>query len=399
MAVGATSEHVATTERDDLLRKQVQTFADEEVIPRIERMEETEKVEDDLAKLIARLGWTAVTYNEKYGGLGLGYRGKTVILETLSTASGAAGAIAQAGTIPAEAVVLFGNEDQRACWLPAIAEGECLPAIAVTEPKTGGDVLAMESTGTFTNGEYVLNGRKASIGNAAVADMFIVVVRTGPDPKDLTAFIVEADRPGIEVLPHQPLLGLRGFSCDQVILTNCRVPAGNMLGDVGQGPEVAHAASIRSGRPNLSAVALGLHQAAWNLTNRHVRSDIRLRKQQILRLRVAEIAAKLTASRVQLYDAVDRLDRGAPCDRELVSAKYVVTKAAEESANAALKNSGARGLAADSPYARILRDVVCLEPPAGTSDFQLHRIDSIVGSDRVQMSQLFAPPLEGVVSA
>jgi acyl-CoA dehydrogenase len=388
----------AMTERNYLLREQVQAFADEEVVPRVPIMEASGKVDDELARLIARQGWTAVTYNQKFGGLGLGYRAKTIILEILSTASGAAGAIAQAGTIPAEAVVLFGDDRQRSYWLPQIAEGDCLPAIAVTEPKTGGDVLAMESTGRRVSGGYLLNGKKAFIGNAGVADMFVVVVRTGTEPKNLTAFIVEADRPGIEVLPHRPLLGLRGFSCDQVVMTNCFVPAENVLGEEGQGLQVAHAASIRSGRPNLAAVALGLHQAALKLTNRDVRGDERLRKHQVLRLRVAEVAAKLTASQIQLYDAVDRLDRGERCDRELASAKYLVTAAAEESANVALKNSGARGLIADSPHARTWRDVVCLEPPAGTSDFQLHRIDAIIGSDRRQMSELFAPPLEGVVA-
>src|SRR5262249_8956107 len=131
------------TESYEDLRQQVRAFAAEFVRPLVSIMERDREVRDDLAKAIARQGWTSATVGPEYQGLGLGHYAKTIILEELARENGAAAAIAQAGIIPTGALVHLGTDEQKNTWLPAIAAGECLPAVDVTEPGTGGDVLEM----------------------------------------------------------------------------------------------------------------------------------------------------------------------------------------------------------------------------------------------------------------
>lgn len=377
------------------LREQVRDFAVEVVRPLVPIMEKKRQVRDDLAKAIARQGWTSATYGPEYGGLHLGHYAKTIILEELARVSGAAAAIAQAGIIPAGALVHFGTDAQKNTWLTAIATGDCLPAIDVTEPRTGGDILAMESTGERVDkNTYVLNGHKASVGNSHVATVHLVIVRTGPGTDGLTAFLVETDRPGLDVPPHHEFLGLHGFSCGEIRLTNCRVPVTNRVGEEGQGLLVAYAASILYGRPNLAALSLGFQQAAWEAANEHVK-DKRLRKHQTLQQRVGDMRRRLLNSRAVLYDAVDRLDQGLPCDEQLISAKLEIIEAAEITTREARTVHGAReGLS--GPVARRFRDAHCIEFPAGTSDVQRYRLFKIPQEKgiRPQMSELFASPLQ-----
>jgi alkylation response protein AidB-like acyl-CoA dehydrogenase len=380
------------TEDYELIRKQVQDFAKEEVKPRTPNMESSRAVDYELARLIARQRWTSASYGQEYGGIGIGHGGKVAVLEELSVVNAAAGAAAQAGMIPTEVLLHLGDDEQKARWLPAIASGYCLPAIAVTEPETGGDLLAMQSHAELVGDTYVLNGRKASVGNAHVADMHIVIARTADGSSGLSAFIVEADRPGFEVAPHVPMLGLNGFSCGEVIMTNCRVPVANRIGLEGQGLIAAHTGSVLCGRPNLAAVALGLIRAAWEAAAQ-AGKDERLKHHQTVQQRVGMIRSKLIASRELLYGAVGRLDSGLPCDEELLGAKLEIVEAAEEATRAALRVCGSRGLYTNRPVERYFRDAPCLWFPAGTGDFQRFRLYQLPDGRRPQVSEMFVSPL------
>jgi alkylation response protein AidB-like acyl-CoA dehydrogenase len=139
--------------------------------------------------------------------------------------------------------VHFGSDVQKRTWLPAIASGDCLPTIAVTEPDSGGYVLGMEATAERAGDEYVLNGRKIYIGNSHVGDLHGVVVRTGTGSRGLSAFLVESGRPGLSLAPHKQAMGLHGFSFGELVFDDCRVPAANMLGREGDGLAVAYSSS------------------------------------------------------------------------------------------------------------------------------------------------------------
>ncbi|MFB7270670.1 acyl-CoA dehydrogenase family protein [Streptomyces sp. NPDC056244] len=403
------------TDEHKQLRQRVRDFAENEIKPRVAAMESTAAVEYEAVDLIARLGWIGVTIGAEYGGMGAGHVAKAIIIQELARISAAMGAAAQASMLGVAKILHFGTDEQKKTWLPAIAAGSTLPTIAVTEPGSGGHVLGMEATARRKNkGKdkgWVLNGRKVFIGNAHVGHLHGVVVRTArrrkrPDDDDsraLSAFLVESDRPGLTLADHEPLTGLRGFSCGELTFTDCWIPDNNLIGDLGDGLDVAYSSSILYGRPNLAAVALGVHQAVIEDTVRFAQTRVRygspLFKLPTVKRGIGLMKHRLMTAQGTLYNAVHTLDLNRdlakdqrhPCDAELMNAKYTNADSAIDSARDALRIQAADGLKTGNPLERFLRDSFCIEPPAGTGDIQLRRLaETALGTYRGQMSQRFA---------
>ncbi|WP_031508899.1 acyl-CoA dehydrogenase family protein [Streptomyces megasporus] len=389
------------------LRRRVREFAEREVEPRVPDMEASRTVSHELSRLIARQGWIGATIPTAYGGMGAGHLAKTIIIEELARVSGAMGAMVQASQLGVAKILHFGDEEQKKHWLPAIAAGDCLPTIAVTEPESGGHVLGMTSTAVRDGDDYVLNGRKVFVGNSHVGDVHGVVVRTGPGSKGLTAFLVESDRPGFSLAPQKPAMGLHGFSFGELIFDNCRVPAANRLGEEGDGLAVAYSSSVLYGRPNLTAVSLGIHQAVMERTARFCTERERygapLGELGSIKLKLGQMQSRLMTARLAAYHAVHLLDRGVSCDAELMNAKLVNVEYALDSAREAMEIHAATGLFTDNPVERYLRDAHHIFAPAGTSDIQRLRLGEVaLGtakgewserlSDLVRLEELYPEP-------
>ncbi|TJZ56963.1 acyl-CoA dehydrogenase [Streptomyces piniterrae] len=370
-----------TDKRHETLRHQVREFAECEVRPRVAEMEASRTVCHDLARLIARQGWIGATVQRAYGGMGAGHLAKTLIIEELSRVSAAMGAMVQASQLGVAKIVHFGNEEQKKTWLPAIASGDCLPTIAVTEPQSGGHVLGMESTAVRDGDDYILNGRKIYVGNSHVGDLHGVVVRTGEGSKGLSAFLVESGSPGFRVGAHKPAMGLHGFSFGELFFDDCRVPAANLLGSEGDGLSVAYSSSVLYGRPNLTAVSLGIHQAVLDETTKFCAERQRYGRPLAdlgnIKLKLGRIQSRLLLARLSAYHAVHLLDQGQPCDAELMNAKLVNVESALESARDSMDIHAASGLFTDRPVERFLRDAHHMFAPAGTSDIQLLRLGEL----------------------
>jgi acyl-CoA dehydrogenase len=386
------------TEAHERLRRKVRDFADASVRPLVRQMEDSRSVQHRLSRLIAAQGWIGATIPSEFGGMALGHLAKTIIIEELARASGAMGAMVQASQLGAAKLVHFGTPQQKRTWLPAIAAGRCLPTIAVTEPGSGGYVLGMEATGTRDRDDYVLNGRKTWIGNSHVGDLHGVVVRTGPGAgsRNLSAFLVERDRPGLILAPQKPALGLHGFSFGELIFDNCRVPAANMIGSPGDGLAVAYSSSVLYGRLNLAAVALGIHQALVDETVAYASERTRYGKPLAglgaVKAKIGAMQSRLMTARLAAYHASHLLDTGQACDPELMNAKLINAEYAIDTARSAMEIHGAAALTADLPVERLLRDAFHILPPAGTSDIQLIRLaEAALGTARGQQwSQRFA---------
>ncbi|MCZ4123067.1 acyl-CoA dehydrogenase family protein [Streptomyces sp. H39-S7] len=384
-----------TTQRHEHLREEVRIFAETHVRPRIPQMESSRAVQHGLSRLIAAQGWIGVTIPAQYGGMGLGHLAKTVIIEELSRVSGAMGAMVQASQLGVAKIVHFGGEEQKKRWLPAIAAGECLPTIAVTEPGSGGHVLGMTAGAVRDGDSYVLNGRKVFVGNSHVGDLHGVVARTGAGSGGLSAFLVEADRPGVSLGLHQAAMGLHGFSFGELTFDNCRVPAENMLGSEGDGLAVAYSSSVLYGRPNLTAVSLGIHRALVEETaefcaERH-RYGKPLHEVGPVKLKLGQMQSRLMTARLAAYHAAYLLDLGLPCDAELMNAKLINVEYALDSARNAMELHAASGLFTDRPVERYIRDAHHIFAPAGTSDVQLLRLGEVaLGLGKGQWSQRFA---------
>jgi alkylation response protein AidB-like acyl-CoA dehydrogenase len=386
-----------TTERHEKLRKEVRSFAEAEILPRIPEMEANRTVEHELSRLIAQQGWIGVTIGQEYGGMGLGHLAKTIIIEEISRVSAAMGAMVQASQLGVAKIMHYGDETQRNTWLPSVATGACLPTIAVTEPESGGHVLGMTASAVRKGDDYILNGRKAYVGNSHVGDLHGVVVRTGAGSKGLSAFLVEADRPGLSLGPHCEAMGLHGFSFGELIFDDCRVPAANLLGAEGDGLAVAYSSSVLYGRANLTAVSLGIHRALLEETTAFSASRYRYGKPLYelpsIKLKLGQMQSRLMTARLAAYHAVHLLDQGLPCDAELINAKFVNVEYALDSARAAMEVHAACGLYTDRPVERYLRDAHHIFAPAGTSDVQLLRLSEVaLGIGKGQWSQRLANP-------
>jgi acyl-CoA dehydrogenase len=384
-----------TTDRHDRLRHQVREFAETKVRPAIPEMEAAKSVQHALSRLIAQQGWIGVTIGREYGGMGLGHLAKTIIIEELSRVSGAMGAMVQASQLGVAKILHFGSETQKNYWLPAIANGNCLPTIAVTELDSGGFVLGMAATADRDGDDYVLNGRKVYIGNSHVGDVHGVVVRTGSGSRGLSAFLVESDRPGLSLAPHRESMGLHGFSFGELVFSGCRVPAANRLGDEGDGLAVAYSSSILYGRANLTAVSLGIHQAIVEATvafaSGRPRHGQPIAEMPSIKLKIGQMQSRLMTARLTAYYAAHLLDAGQSCDAELINAKLINVESALDSARNAMEIHSAAGLFTDRPIERYLRDAFHIFAPAGTSDIQLLRLgEAALGTAKGSWSERFA---------
>ncbi|WP_256839334.1 acyl-CoA dehydrogenase family protein [Ornithinimicrobium faecis] len=370
-----------TEPRHDDLRASVRAFAEGEVRPLLPELEATRTVNHDLSRRIAQQGWLGVTVDEEHGGMGAGHLAKTIIIEELSRVCGAMGAMVQASQLGVAKIIHFGDDAQRKTWLPKVASGEVLPTIAVTDPASGGHVLGMQGTAVRDGNDYVLNGRKVFVGNSHVGDLHGVVLRTGEGSRGLSAFLVESDRPGFRLEPQQEAMGLHGFSFGELVFDQCRIPEGNRLGDEGQGLAVAYSSSMLYGRPNLTAVSLGIHQAIVEESVRLCRERERYGKPlgQLgpVGIKLGQMQSRLMTARLTAYQAVSMLDQGLSCDAELMNAKVVNVESALDSARAAMEIHAATGLFTDCPLERYLRDAFHIFAPAGTSDVQWLRLGEV----------------------
>jgi acyl-CoA dehydrogenase len=387
------------TEAHERLRQETRAFAEAVVRPRIAQMEASRSVQHELSRLIARQGWIGVTIGREYGGMGLGHLAKTIIIEELSRVSGAMGAMVQASQLGVAKILHFGSEKQKMTWLPAIAAGDCLPTIAVTESKSGGHVLGMSASAVRDGDDYIISGRKVHIGNSHVGDLHGVVVRTGPGSKGLSAFLVESDRPGLSLAPSQVTMGLHGFSFGELIFDGCRIPAANRLGAEGDGLAVAYSSSVLYGRANLTAVSLGIHRALLEETTAFAANQQRyggpLSELPSIKMKLGQMQSRMMTARLAAYHAVHLLDLGLPCDAELMNAKLINVEYALDSARNAMEVHGALGLYTDRPIERYLRDAHHIFAPAGTSDVQLLRLgDFALGTSKGQWSERLASALD-----
>ncbi|MDN3249541.1 MULTISPECIES: acyl-CoA dehydrogenase family protein [unclassified Streptomyces] len=388
------------TARHDLLWQEADAFAAEHVAPRAARMEAAPgRVERKVADLMAARRWFAVTVPAVFGGLGAGHVARTVLVHRIARVSAAAAAILQATLIPVGALLHFATYEQKGRWLPRVADGSVLLSIAVTEPLAGGHIGGIETTAEHIGNQWVITGSKIHIGNSHLAGAHLVVARTaaagGSTSQALTAFMVEADRPGLSVSDHRAGLGLHGFSAGRLDLDHVRVPEDNVVGEIGQGLAVAQSSSILYGRPNLAAVSLGIHEAVVDTTIARLKTRPRyqgaLSDLPVLRDRVGGMEARLRAARILAYQAVHLLDQGLPCDADLINSKYLGHQWAVQSAQDAMELHGANALDGDYIVQRLWRDIQHTYPPAGTGEVQRIRLaDAAFAEDHIQWSERLA---------
>ena len=360
------------SEREELLRKSTREFAESEITPRIEAMEETGNFPVELLKPMAKLGITGLIAPREYGGIGLGYLGRTIVLEELARVCAAVPMGMQVHHMAIAALNDFGTEEQKKKYIPPLARGETMGCVAVTEPSGGSDVLGMQSTAELKGDKWILNGRKCFITNSHTSNYWLVIARTGEGPKGLSAFIVDKDAPGAKTGRVEHKFGLRGSNTGELVLNNCELPRENILGQEGGGLGVALKTVSESGRTGMAAVALGILQACYEEAGKFATERVLYGKPigalQAISFYLAEIYTELDICRLLCYRASWMKDQNLRFDTESAMAKAYTCDAAARCAKKAIEVHGAYGIMKEYKVQRLLRDAMVTISAGGTGE-------------------------------
>jgi alkylation response protein AidB-like acyl-CoA dehydrogenase len=362
----------AFSEREELLRKAVREFSESEITPKIEAMEEAGDFPTELLGPMAKLGLTGIITPPEYGGVGLGYLARTIALEETGRVCAAIPMAMQVHHMGCAVINDFGTEEQKKKYLPPLAQGATMGVVAVTDPSGGSDVVGIQTSAERKGDKWVLKGRKCFITNSHCSDFWVVIARTAPGAKGLTAFIVEKDFPGAKVGRKEHKVGLRGANTGELVFDNCEVPHGNILGQEGGGLAVAMKTVSETGRPGMAATALGivvacLEEAAKFATER-VLYGKPISELQGIRFYMAELYAELEICRLLCYKASWMKDQKMRCDTEMALAKYYTCDAAARCAKKAIEIHGSYGILKEYKVQRLLRDAMVTIPAGGTGE-------------------------------
>ncbi|WP_342513263.1 acyl-CoA dehydrogenase [Sporosarcina sp. FSL K6-1522] len=363
------------TEEQQMMRDMVRSFAKTEIEPFIPRMEAGEFPREILTKM-AELGLMGITVPEEYGGAGMDFISYISAIHELSKVSAVMGVILSVHTsVGTNPIMYFGNEEQKASYLPKLASGEYLGAFCLTEPSAGSDAGSLKTRAVKKDDHYVLNGSKVFITNGGEADVYIVFASTerGKGTYGVTAFIVDKDTPGLVIGKDEQKMGLHGSRTVELSFDNMHVPAKNRLGEEGEGFKIAMA-NLDVGRIGIAAQSLGIAEAALEAATGYAKERVQFGKpialQQGVGFKLADMATAVEAARLLVYRAAQLRAAGLPCGKEASMAKLFASKAAVEGSIEAVQVFGGYGYTEDYPVERYFRDAKVTEIYEGTSEIQ-----------------------------
>lgn len=355
------------------IQAMAEAFAAERVAPGALDWDRDRHFPADAIRETGPLGFGGIYVRDDVGGSGLGRLDAVLIFEALARACPAFSAFISIHNMAAWMIDRFGSEEQRRSFAPQLTSMEWLGSYCLTEPGSGSDAAALKTRAVRDGGHYVLNGAKQFISGAGDSDVYIVMARTGGDgPKGISAFIVPRDAPGLSFGALENKMGWHMQSTRQVIFTDCRVPAENMLSADGEGFGIAMA-GLDGGRLNIAACSLGGAQGALDralaYTAERKAFGQKLNEFQALQFRLADMETELQAARVFLYAAASRLDaRAADGGKWSAMAKRFVTDAGFRVANDALQLLGGYGYLHDYGIEKLVRDLRVHQILEGTNE-------------------------------
>ncbi|GGG12360.1 acyl-CoA dehydrogenase [Lysinibacillus alkalisoli] len=363
------------TEEQLMMRDMVRDFAQNEIAPFIERMEEGEFPREILAKM-GELGLMGITAPEELGGSNMDFTSYIIAINELSKVSAVVGVILSVHTsVGTNPIIYFGNEEQKQKYVPKLASGEYLGAFCLTEPNAGSDAGSLKSKAIRDGNDYIINGSKVFITNGGEADVYVVFAVTDATKgsRGISAFIVEKDTEGLIIGKNEEKMGLHGSRTVQLTFENMRIPEENLLGKEGEGFKIAMA-NLDVGRIGIAAQSLGIAEAALEAATNYAKERVQFGKpiaaQQGVGFKLADMATAVEASKLLVYRAANLRSEGKPCGQEASMAKLFASKTAVETAIEAIQVFGGYGYTKDYPVERYFRDAKVTEIYEGTSEIQ-----------------------------
>jgi alkylation response protein AidB-like acyl-CoA dehydrogenase len=366
------------TEEQREIRDLVRQVTRERIAPRAAEIDESHEFPWDVVELFRENDIFGLFFDEEHGGLGTGTVLALIAIEEVSKVCATSGLILAVQELGSLGLKLAGNEEQQQRYLPRLASGEWLCAYALTESGSGSDSAAMRTTALREGDEYVLNGSKRFITNAGVAQLYTVFAKTDPElgHSGISAFVVEADTPGFEVARVEPKMGIRGSTTGELVFDDARVPAGNLLGEEGEGFRIAMRILDRS-RPGIAAQGLGLAQGATDYALEYAKTRETMGKpigeHQIIAAMLADMETKCEAARGLLYKfgaAVDEGIEGSELTKLSAMTKLYCTDVAMEVTTDAVQVLGGYGYISEYPLERMMRDAKITQIYEGTNQIQ-----------------------------
>jgi alkylation response protein AidB-like acyl-CoA dehydrogenase len=376
------------SEEEQTLIETIREIARERVAPRAAEIDHSGEYPWDMKELLARQDILAMPFPDEYSGLGSTELAVAMAIEELSRHCATTGLILAVQQLGAMPILLAGSEEQKQKYLPRLATGEWLAAYGLTESGSGSDASAMQTFAERSGDRYVLNGSKRFITNGGLAQVNAIFAITdrSAGTRGISAFIVEKDFPGFSVGRIEDKMGIKGSQTAELIFQDCEVPIANLLGSEGQGFKIAMQTLDRT-RIGIGAQALGIAQGALDLAVEYAKQRKQFQKpiaaNQGIQFMLADMATKVEASRLLVYNAAEMLDQGQPDFARYSSmAKLFASDSAMAVTNDAIQILGGYGYMKEYPAERMMRDAKITQIYEGTNQIQrLVIARSLLGSN------------------
>jgi len=368
----------ALTDEQRELRDLVRTLTRERIAPRAAEIDASHEFPWDVVELFREHEVFGLLYDEEHGGTGTGTLLALVAIEEVAKVCATSALILAVQELGSLGLKLAGSDEQKQRYLPRLASGAWLCAYALTEAGSGSDSAAMRSTARREGAEYVLNGSKRFITNAAVANLYTVFAKTDPEAghAGISAFLVESDAPGFQVARLEPKMGISGSTTGELAFDDCRIPADSLLGEEGDGFKIAMRILDRS-RPGVAAQGLGLAQGATDYALEYARSRETfgqpIAEHQLIQAKLADMETACQAARGLLYDfgrMVDAGIEGPELTKASAMAKLFCTDTAMWVTTEAVQILGGYGYIKEYPLERMMRDAKITQIYEGTNEIQ-----------------------------
>ncbi len=364
------------TEDQEILRRSVREFAETEIGPHVMEWDEAQQFPMDLLPKLAALGLTGIQCPDEYGGSAMSAVDYCICIEEVARVCPAiALSVAAHNGLCAAHIGMFGSDAQKRQYLPRLARGEVLGAWGLTEANAGSDAAGMRTTAVRQGDDWVLNGSKTFITHGRIGGVMVVITVTsrGQGHRGISAFIVEHGTAGMRPGKKENKLGMRASDTSEVVFTDCRIPASQLLGEEGQG-FVNTLQILDAGRIGIAALSVGLAQGAYDAARAYARERRQFGQPiasfQAIQWKLADHATRIEAARLLTYRAASLKDTGARITRESSMAKLFASETAVKVADDCVQIHGGYGFVKDYPAEKYFRDVKLLTIGEGTSEIQ-----------------------------
>ena len=364
------------TEEQQLLRQSVREFAEREIRPHVREWDEAQRFPRELVPQLAALGLMGIQFPEAWGGAGMSAIDYCLCIEELARVDPSVSlSVAAHNGLCTAHLYMFGSEAQKRRYVLPLARGESIGAWGLTEPSAGSDAANIRTTAVRDGDAWVLNGAKTFITHGSVGDVMLVMAATdrGRGAKGISAFVVERGTPGMSAGRKEDKLGMRASDTSEVVFSQCRISAGNLVGEEGQG-YINALQVLDAGRIGIAALAVGLAQGAFESARDYATERRQFGQPiasfQAIQWKLADNATRIEAARLLTYRAAHLKDQGRRTSLESSMAKLYASEIAVRAAEDAVQIHGGYGFVKDYPAEKYFRDVKLTTIGEGTSEIQ-----------------------------